>query len=561
MTLQELSTSVITLLTRVGSNRVTASEILLAVQQVIAYFATQLADIIPDWTDSATFKLDGTSAGKYCKYPDSTGKKRIFETKVDNNINHLPPTDPGITENTYWKEVSASAAAAIPEYAAGIYGPGLVIVFHNHSVDGRGLYVLLDPVRPYSSTNIETEITAGKWERIGGSTGGGGGTWGSITGTVTDQTDLTTYIAAQIAALVASAPGALDTLNELAAALGNDPNFATTITTALGNRELTANKDVSGGYVGLSGWSIKFRNLANSFTSLLQNAATAVRTYTFPDKNITVAGIDDITSALKKKTSVSANFSIAAINDTATITVDAAVDVTCTVDTLPADSWVGILNKGIGGVNFVAGSGVTILGATSLPGNVITGAWIFYVSSTVVCILSGSSVAFSSVTGRPTTINGYSISDSISGLHLNITPVGNVGAGLDTLYTYPIPGGTISANGQRVIGFAKGKFAANANTKRLVLEFGGVTIYDSGALAISTLSDWRIDFDVLRISNTSQQCTVTARSSSGALVTTTVFADTTSAFTGSISIIVKGEATADNDITATSFKVLKEGSI
>ncbi|HDR9512200.1 hypothetical protein C5615_30140 [Burkholderia cepacia] len=38
---------------------------------------------------------------------------------------------------------------------------------------------------------------------------------------------------AAIDALVASAPGALDTLNELAAALGNDPNFATTVTSAI----------------------------------------------------------------------------------------------------------------------------------------------------------------------------------------------------------------------------------------------------------------------------------------------------------------------------------------
>ena len=43
----------------------------------------------------------------------------------------------------------------------------------------------------------------------------------------------TAFVQATIAALVASAPGALDTLNELAAALGNDPNFATTVTNAL----------------------------------------------------------------------------------------------------------------------------------------------------------------------------------------------------------------------------------------------------------------------------------------------------------------------------------------
>ena len=41
---------------------------------------------------------------------------------------------------------------------------------------------------------------------------------------------------AAVSALVDSAPATLDTLNELAAALGDDPNFATTTSTALGNR-------------------------------------------------------------------------------------------------------------------------------------------------------------------------------------------------------------------------------------------------------------------------------------------------------------------------------------
>ncbi|WIC89645.1 minor tail protein [Rhodococcus phage Maselop] len=41
---------------------------------------------------------------------------------------------------------------------------------------------------------------------------------------------------AAIAAVVGSAPGALDTLDELAQALGDDPNFATTITNALAGK-------------------------------------------------------------------------------------------------------------------------------------------------------------------------------------------------------------------------------------------------------------------------------------------------------------------------------------
>ena len=49
--------------------------------------------------------------------------------------------------------------------------------------------------------------------------------------------DRNAAISAAIAALVASAPGVLDTLDEIAAALGDDPNFATTITTLLAGKQ------------------------------------------------------------------------------------------------------------------------------------------------------------------------------------------------------------------------------------------------------------------------------------------------------------------------------------
>lgn len=45
------------------------------------------------------------------------------------------------------------------------------------------------------------------------------------------------FVRKLLAALVDSSPEALDTLNELAAALGNDPNFATTITDALAGKQ------------------------------------------------------------------------------------------------------------------------------------------------------------------------------------------------------------------------------------------------------------------------------------------------------------------------------------
>ena len=44
------------------------------------------------------------------------------------------------------------------------------------------------------------------------------------------------YVGTQVANLVAAAPATLDTLNELAAALGNDPSFATTVSTSIGTK-------------------------------------------------------------------------------------------------------------------------------------------------------------------------------------------------------------------------------------------------------------------------------------------------------------------------------------
>lgn len=55
-----------------------------------------------------------------------------------------------------------------------------------------------------------------------------------------------TEIATEIANLVASAPSTLDTLNELAAALGDDPNFATTVTNSIATKLSKAGGTMTG---------------------------------------------------------------------------------------------------------------------------------------------------------------------------------------------------------------------------------------------------------------------------------------------------------------------------
>lgn len=90
------------------------------------------------------------------------------------------------------------------------------------------------------------------------------GTWRSL---ASDQ-DVTD----EVAALVDSAPSTLDTLNELAAALGDDPNFATTTTNSIATKLPLAGGTMSGDIDG-NGNKVLFANVYSS-TGDLPSAST-----------------------------------------------------------------------------------------------------------------------------------------------------------------------------------------------------------------------------------------------------------------------------------------------
>lgn len=92
---------------------------------------------------------------------------------------------------------------------------------HSHSIAQiTGLQTALDAKAPLASPALTGSPTAPT----------------ATVGTNTTQIATTAFVAAAIGALIDAAPGALDTLNELAAALGDDPNFATTVTNALAGK-------------------------------------------------------------------------------------------------------------------------------------------------------------------------------------------------------------------------------------------------------------------------------------------------------------------------------------
>lgn len=84
--------------------------------------------------------------------------------------------------------------------------------------------------------------------------------------------ETTAAIQQAVAALVASAPGTLDTLKELADALGNDPNFATTMTNALAAK---ANKATTLGGYGIVDGATK-SDLDSAVSGLLPKAGGIV---------------------------------------------------------------------------------------------------------------------------------------------------------------------------------------------------------------------------------------------------------------------------------------------
>lgn len=78
---------------------------------------------------------------------------------------------------------------------------------------------------------------------------GNGLSYNDATGAISVDTDVIStkaYVDQEVAALVDSAPALLDTLNELAAAIGDDENFVTTVTTSIGEKVAKAGDTMTG---------------------------------------------------------------------------------------------------------------------------------------------------------------------------------------------------------------------------------------------------------------------------------------------------------------------------
>ena len=155
-------------------------------------------------------------------------------------------------------------------------------------------------------------------------------------GTNTTQIATTAFVNTAVSNLVSSAPGTLDTLNELAAALGNDPNFATTIATDIGAK-LDSNSADYVKSLSISGTTITVTKGDNTTSTL----TTQDTTYTLPDATTSTLGgviVGDGLSVTNGTISVDDQLPTQTNNSGKFLTTNGTTASWSTVDALPSQT-------------------------------------------------------------------------------------------------------------------------------------------------------------------------------------------------------------------------------
>lgn len=271
-----------------------------------------------DWADVLNKPSNFPPSAHTHSYESLTGKPTSFPPSAHNqpwsSITEKPTTFPPSAHSHSWSDIS-NPPATFPPSA------------HNHvAADITDLAPLLAAKASLAGAtftgpvNVTTQ-TAGNASTLAASTA---------------------FVAQALANLVGSSPGVLDTLQEIAAALGDDPNFAATMTTALAEKLVKANNlsDLTDYHAALTNLGVsalgqtlfEIANAAAARAALGLIIGTDVAAANHGHDNAVASGAAGFMSGADKakldgvETGATANASNAALRDRATHTGMQAID-------------------------------------------------------------------------------------------------------------------------------------------------------------------------------------------------------------------------------------------
>jgi hypothetical protein len=277
-------------------------------------------------------------------------------------------------------------------------------------------------------------------------------------GTNSNQIANTAFVRTEISNLIDSAPSTLDTLNELAAALGDDANFATTVTNSLANKANLSGAIFTGPVTIPSG--------TGNFNSLtVNNIDVSISGHSHTSSNITdfnssVSGLLPV-----KNVSAGSGIGVTSVNGDYTVSVTGTFGLTSE----EVDDRISEL--------LVAGTGINL--SYNDNNNTLT------VSSSGLAFLSGANFTSLSVTGVPVSVSGHKhsytdITNFASGVQDSLNTSLLAGAFIELTYDSIADSLTISATGLQ----PSGSYANSTHTHGNISNSG--TIGSTSGLLVVT---------------------------------------------------------------------------
>jgi hypothetical protein len=221
------------------------------------------------FTDERAQDAVGNSIGNGLTYTDLTGEIKVDTTVIqarvtnvtDTEIGYLDGVTSGIQSQIDAKLASSTAASTYapiesPTFTGTVSGVTKSMVGlgnANNTSDASkpistATQTALDAKAPLASpalTGVPTAPTA-------------------TSGTNTTQVATTAFVSGAVSDLVAAAPATLNTLNELAVALGNDANFSTSITNSIATKAPLADPTFTGTVSGVTKSMVGLGNVDNT---------------------------------------------------------------------------------------------------------------------------------------------------------------------------------------------------------------------------------------------------------------------------------------------------------